>query len=64
MTDFPQKKDLNIHFAHSAYRLAERFEARETGISCFQTWDREETDVRMGEAAVAVMSGFWRNDYL
>ncbi len=64
MTDFPEKKDLNIHFAHSAYRLAERFEARETGISCFQTWDREETDVRMGEAAVAVMSGFWRNDYL
>lgn len=64
MTDFPEKKDLNIHFAHSAYRLAERFEARETGISCFQTWDREETDARMGEAAVAVMSGFWRNDYL
>jgi len=64
VTDFPEKKDLNIHFAHSAYRLAERFEARETGISCFQTWDREETDARMGEAAVAVMSGFWRNDYL
>lgn len=64
MTDFPEKKDLSIHFAHSAYRLAERFEARETGLSCFQTWDREETDARMGEAAVAVMSGFWRNDYL
>jgi phosphoglycerate dehydrogenase-like enzyme len=62
--DFPSKKDLVIHFAHSAYRLAECFKARETGITCFQTWTPEDTVARMGEAQVAVMSGFWRDAFL
>lgn len=64
MTNFPTKDDVVIHFAHSAYRLAECLEARGTGISCFQTWTPEDTVARMGEAPVAVMSGFWRDEFL
>jgi len=64
VTDFPSKDDLVIHLAHSAYRLAECFEARGTGISCFQTWTLDDTIARMGEAPVAVMSGFWRDSFL
>lgn len=64
MSGFPSKDELTIHFAHSAYRLAERFEARETGVSCFQTWDPDETAAKMGSAPVAVLSGFWQNRFL
>lgn len=64
MSSFPSKDEISIHFAHSAYRLAECFEARNTGIACFQTWTPEDTAARMGEASVAVMSGFWQNAFL
>jgi phosphoglycerate dehydrogenase-like enzyme len=53
-----------IHFAHSAYRLAERFQPRNTGLPHFQTWTAEDTRARLGEADVLVLSGFWRNDML
>ena len=64
MAEFPSKDKIVIQFAHSAYRLAECLEARETGISCFQTWTPEDTVARMGEAPVVCMSGFWNNDFL
>ena len=64
MNHFTPRETTSIHFAHSAYRLQECFEARDTGISCFQTWSREDTAARMGEASVAVMSAFWRNDFI
>lgn len=56
--------DLTIQFAHPAYRLAERFAARETGIRHFQTHDAEETARRVGEADILVLSGLWRPDLL
>jgi len=61
---FPSRDKIVIHFAHSAYRLAECLEARGTGISCFQTWTPEDTAARVGEAPVVCMSGFWNNDFL
>ena len=64
MNHFTPRETTIIHFAHSAYRLQDCFEARDTGISCFQTWSREDTAARMGEASVAVMSAFWRNDFI
>lgn len=64
MSAFPALSGLRIHFAHSAYRLAERFDARGTGITHFQTWTPEDTRRRIGEAHVLVTSGFWRNDLL
>ncbi|MEM9683133.1 MAG: D-2-hydroxyacid dehydrogenase [Pseudomonadota bacterium] len=64
MSAFPSSSELRIHFAHSAYRLAERFAARSTGIDHFQTWTPEETRQRIGDGHVLVVSGFWQNDLL
>lgn len=64
MKDFPSADQINIHFAHSAYRLAERFAVRRPGIAHFQTWTPEETRARVGEGHVLVASGFWQNDLL
>ena len=64
MTDFTTKENTKIHFAHPAYRFAERFEARGTGIPCFQTWSPEETLEHIGEASTLVVSGFWRNEFI
>jgi phosphoglycerate dehydrogenase-like enzyme len=60
----PAQQDLTIQFAHIAYRLAERFRLRETGIAHFQTWTPEETLARVAEADVLVLSGFWRPQML
>ena len=64
VANLPPKNELVIHFAHSAYRLAECLDARNTGIRCFQTWTPEETAGRMGEAQIVSMSGFWQNSFL
>lgn len=64
MTDFPNADQLQIHFAHSAYRLAERFAARRPDVAHFQTWTPEETRARIGDGHVLVASGFWNNDLL
>ena len=55
----PGDDSLVIHFAHVAYRLAERFALRGTGIAHFQTWSREDTLARVAEGHVLVLSGFW-----
>lgn len=64
MTDFPKPADLTIQFAHSAYRLAERFAARRRDIAHFQTWTPEETRAEIHKANVLVASGFWNNELL
>ena len=64
MTNFPDTSALNIHFAHSAYQLADRFAARRTGIQHFQTFTPKDTRARIGEGHVLVASGFWKNDFL
>jgi D-2-hydroxyacid dehydrogenase (NADP+) len=58
----PARDEVTVQFAHSAYRLAERFEARGTGVRHFQTWTLDDTLARVGEADVLVISGFWRNE--
>ena len=67
MPDAPPLPDddrLVIHFAHVAYRLAERFELRGTGIGHFQTWSAEDTVARIAGGHVLVLSGFWSNEML
>ena len=54
----PGKDQLNICFAHSAYRMAERFAARDTGIAHFQVRTPEEFAARLSEAVVVSM--LWR----
>ncbi len=53
-----------IHFAHTAYRLHERFQLRETGINSFQSWTPQEMRGRIGDSDVLVASGFWNNDFI
>ena len=60
----PSKDQITIQFAHVAYRLAERFALRDTGIAHFQTWSSDETTSRLDEADVLVLSGFWHDDLL
>jgi phosphoglycerate dehydrogenase-like enzyme len=60
----PGDDSLVIHFAHVAYRLAERFALRGTGIAHFQTWSREDTLARIAEGHVLVLSGFWSGEML
>ena len=61
---FPTRSELTIQFAHVAYQLADQFARRHTGIDHFQTWSREETADRIGEADILVTSGFWTNSLI
>lgn len=64
MTNFPGAGEIKIHFAHSAYRLGERFALRRPDVAHFQTWSPEDTRARIEEGDVLVASGFWNNDLL
>jgi D-2-hydroxyacid dehydrogenase (NADP+) len=61
---FPPQENLCICFAHVAYRMAERFAARDTGIRHFQVRSPEEFAVRIAEADVVSVSGMWRNNLI
>jgi phosphoglycerate dehydrogenase-like enzyme len=60
----PRKEDLTICFAHGAYRMAERFAARGTGIKHFQVHTLDELTARVGEADVVSVSMMWRNELI
>lgn len=55
---------ITIHFAHPAYRLAECFAGRATGLAHFQTWNRADMQAGIGAADVLVTSGLWDNALL
>jgi D-2-hydroxyacid dehydrogenase (NADP+) len=61
---FPSKDKLTICFAHSAYGMQDRFEARKTGIKNFQVRGYDELQKRIGEADVVVVSGMWKNEVI
>ena len=61
---FPSKENLTICFAHAAYQMKARFDARNTGIKSFQVGSYEEFLKRIGEADVVSASGMWKNDLL
>lgn len=60
----PGDDTLVVHFAHVAYRLAERFALRGTEIEHFQTWNQDDTRARIAEGHVLVLSGLWSDDLL
>src|SRR5258706_14679590 len=60
----PPKDRLTICFAHVAYRLRERFLARNSGISSFEVRSLDELENRIGEADVLAVSGLWRDRLL
>ena len=61
---FPSKENLTICFAHAAYQMQARFEARKTGVKCFQVRSYDEFKQRIGEADVVSASGMWKNDLI
>ena len=64
MRPIPAKDDLTICFAHVAYRMAERFALRATGIRHFQVGTIEELTARIGEADLLWVSMLWRNQLI
>ena len=64
MRSIPRKEDLTICFAHVAYRMAERFALRGTGIRHFQVATLDELTARIGEAHVVSVSMMWRNELI
>jgi D-2-hydroxyacid dehydrogenase (NADP+) len=58
---FPSRDALTIGFAHVAYRAAEEFAARRTGVAHFEVRTLEELERRARGADVLVVSGLWRN---
>src|SRR5689334_16951915 len=61
---FPSKSELTVCFAHVAYRMADRFAARNTGIRHFQVTSLEELTVRIADADVVSVSMMWRNNLI
>jgi phosphoglycerate dehydrogenase-like enzyme len=57
---FPAAADLLIGFGHPAYRLAEEFARRGTGIRFEEFRTAAEFHARLPAFDVAVVSGFWR----
>ena len=64
MRALPAKQDLTICFAHVAYRMAERFALRRTGITHFQVQDLDDLAARLGEFDVLCVSMMWRNEFI
>ena len=61
---FPSKNELTICFAHVAYRMADRFALRNTGIRHFEVRSIEELTVRIADADVVSCSMLWRNNLI
>lgn len=62
MTALPQNPV--ILFAHAAYQMRKRFEARRTGLASIEVTSRNDLLARAAEADVIVTSGFWNNAIL
>ena len=61
---FPTRDSLTICFAHAAYQMKDRFDARDTGIKNFQVRTYDELVKRIGEADVVLASGMWKNEVI
>jgi len=58
----PARDQLTICFAHSAYRMAERFALRDTGIAHVEVRSADELTRRLPQADVLVASMLWKNE--
>jgi D-2-hydroxyacid dehydrogenase (NADP+) len=61
---FPDRTNLTVCFAHVAYRLGERFAARNTGIRHIEVRSSDDLAARIPEADVLLVSGLWRNELI
>ncbi len=61
---FPPRPEIVVGFAHAAYRLADAFAARGTGIAHRSAVDADGLAAMAPEIDVLVVSGLWRNPLL
>ena len=59
----PPKDQLKICFAHAAYQMAERFDARGTGIAHVQVRSAAELQKELPGCDVLLVSMLWKNDF-
>jgi len=59
----PPKNELRICFAHAAYRLAERFQLRKTGIAHVEVRSADELAGELPASDVLVVSMLWKNEF-
>src|SRR5947209_2875604 len=64
MRTLPAKEQLTICFAHVAYRLADRFALRGTGIAHCQVATADELSARLDDCDVLCVSMLWRNELI
>src|SRR5262245_7760695 len=64
MHTLPAKDQLTICFAHVAYRMAERFALRNTGIGYFAVRTLADLTSRLGVFVVLCVSMLWRNEFI
>ncbi|MGE0716470.1 MAG: D-2-hydroxyacid dehydrogenase [Alphaproteobacteria bacterium] len=62
MTAIPARGDIDILFAHAAYRMGETFAARNTGLKFREVRDLDALKAAVPTADVLVVSGLWRNE--
>ena len=55
---------MKISFAHAAYRLGDRFAARQTGIDWFEVRTLDDLKARIAEVDVLMVSGMWKNELI
>lgn len=60
----PTPDKLTICFAHAAYRMGDRFTARDTGINWFEVRTLDELKARIGSVDVLLCSMLWRNELI
>src|SRR5258706_5406388 len=60
----PARDKLTICFAHVAYRMAERFALRNTGLDSFEVRGLDELKAGIGDVDGLLCSGLWRNELI
>jgi len=58
----PARDRITVCFAHAAYRMAERFALRDSGIAHVEVRSADELARRLPEADVLVVSMLWKNE--
>ncbi|MFA5522332.1 MAG: D-2-hydroxyacid dehydrogenase [Castellaniella sp.] len=60
----PPRDQITLCFAHAAYRMKERFDARNTGMRSVEVRTADDLQAAAGQADVMVVSGMWTNDLI
>ena len=60
----PARDKLTLCFAHTAYRMGERFALRDADLDWFEVRSLDDLKARIAEVDVLLCSGLWRNELI